>query len=168
MTVERATVYIGVGSNLGDKPHNCRHSLQRINQLPGCEVTTCSDIFKTEPDGVTGQDWYANCVAEIKTRHTPFQVLKDLLAIEYDMGRTRTKRWESRIIDLDILLFGQAIMESDNLTIPHPLLHKRRFVLEPLVQLAPNLVHPVLNVTIRQLFNELPKGSSAEVLKEET
>lgn len=168
MTVKPATVYIGVGSNLGDKPHNCRHSLQRINQLPGCEVTTCSDIFKTEPDGVTGQDWYANCVAEIKTRHTPFQVLKDLLAIEYDMGRTRTKRWESRIIDLDILLFGQAIMESDNLTIPHPLLHKRRFVLEPLVQLAPNLVHPVLNVTIRQLFNELPKGSSAEVLKEET
>jgi len=168
MTVERATVYIGVGSNLGDKPHNCRHSLQRINKLPGCEVTTCSDIFKTEPDGVTGQDWYANCVAEIKTRHTPFQVLKDLLAIEYDMGRIRTKRWESRIIDLDILLFGQAIMESDNLTIPHPLLHKRRFVLEPLVQLAPDLVHPVLNVSIRQLFNELPKGSSAEVLKEET
>jgi 2-amino-4-hydroxy-6-hydroxymethyldihydropteridine diphosphokinase len=168
MTVEQATVYIGVGSNLGDKPHNCRHSLQRINQLPGCKVTACSDIFKTEPEGVTGQDWYANCVAEIKTRHTPFQLLKDLLAIEYDMGRVRTKRWESRIIDLDILLFGQAIIESNNLTIPHPLLRKRRFVLEPLVQLAPDLVHPVLNVTIRQLFNELPKGSFAEVLKEET
>ena len=84
------------------------------------------------------------------------------------MGRVRTKRWESRIIDLDILLFGQAVIESNNLTIPHPLLHKRRFVLEPLVQLAPDLVHPVLNVSIRQLFNELPKGSSAEVLKEET
>jgi len=168
MTVERATVYIGVGSNLGDKPHNCTTSLQKINQLPGCEVTAFSDIFKTEPEGVTGQDWYANCVAEIKTSRTPFQVLKDLLAIEYDMGRVRTKRWESRIIDLDILLFGQAIMESDNLTIPHPLLHKRRFVLEPLVQLAPDLIHPILNVTIRQLFNELPKGSSVEVLKEET
>ncbi len=168
MTVERATVYIGVGSNLGDKPHNCRHSLQKINQLPGCEVTTCSDIFKTEPEGVTRQDWYANCVAEIETRHSPFQLLKDLLAIEYDMGRVRTKRWESRIIDLDILLFGQAIIESNNLTIPHPLLPKRRFVLGPLVQLAPDLVHPVLNVTIRQLFNQLPKGSSAEVLMEET
>ena len=168
MTVERATVYIGVGSNLGDKAHNCRHSLQKINQLPGCEVTTCSDIFKTEPEGVTGQDWYANCVAEIETRHSPFQLLKHLLAIEHDMGRVRTKRWESRIIDLDILLFSQAIIESDNLTIPHPLLRKRRFVLGPLVQLAPDLVHPVLNVTIRQLFNELPKGSSAEVLMEET
>jgi len=168
MTVKRATAHIGVGSNLGDKLNNCKHSLQKINQLPGYEVTACSDILKTEPEGVVGQDWYANCVAEIKTRRTPFQLLKDLLAIEYDMGRVRTKRWESRIIDLDILLFGQAIMESDNLTIPHPLLHKRRFVLEPLVQLAPDLVHPVLNVTIRQLFNELPKGSSAEVLKEET
>ena len=168
MTVKRAIVYIGVGSNLGDKPHNCRQSLQRINQLPGCEVTAFSDIFKTEPEGVTGQDWYANCVAEIKTSRTPFQVLKDLLAIEYDMGRIRTKRWESRIIDLDILFFGKAIIESNNLTIPHPLLRKRQFVLEPLVQLAPDLVHPVLNVTIRQLFNELPKASSAEVLKEET
>ncbi|MBW1714407.1 MAG: 2-amino-4-hydroxy-6-hydroxymethyldihydropteridine diphosphokinase [Deltaproteobacteria bacterium] len=168
MTVELSTVYVGVGSNLGDKLHNCTTSLQKINQLPGCEVTACSDIIKTEPEGVTGQDWYANCVAEIKTTRTPFQFLKDLLAIEYDMGRVRTKRWESRIIDLDILLFGQAIMESDNLTIPHRLLHKRRFVLEPLVQLAPDLVHPVLNVSIRQLFNELPKESSAEVLKEET
>jgi len=167
MTVERATVYIGVGSNLGNKLRNCRHSLQRINQLPECEVTACSDIFKTEPEGVTGQEWYANCVAEMKTRHSPLQLLKDLLAIEYDMGRVRTKRWEPRVIDLDILLFGRAIMESNSLTIPHPLLHKRRFVLEPLVQLAPDLVHPVLDLTIRQLLNGLPTGSSVEVLKEE-
>jgi 2-amino-4-hydroxy-6-hydroxymethyldihydropteridine diphosphokinase len=168
MTVERATVYIGVGSNLGDKLRNCQHSLRKINQLPGSEVTACSDIFKTEPEGVTGQEWYANCVAEMKTGHTPLQLLKDLLAIEYDMGRVRTNRWESRIIDLDILLFGRAIIESSNLTIPHPLLHKRRFVLEPLVQLAPDLVHPVLNQTIRRLLNGLPRGSSVEALKEET
>jgi 2-amino-4-hydroxy-6-hydroxymethyldihydropteridine diphosphokinase len=168
MTVERDTVYIGVGSNLGNKLRNCRHSLQRINQLPGCKVTVCSDIFKTEPEGVTGQEWYANCVAEMKTRHSPLQLLRYLLAIEYDMGRVRTKRWEPRVIDLDILLFGRAIMESNSLTIPHPLLHTRRFVLEPLVQLAPDLVHPVLALTIRQLLNGLPKGSSVEVLKEET
>jgi len=86
------------------------------------------------------------------------------MGIESDMGRIRKKRWEARIIDLDILLFGQEILEYDNLVIPHPLLHKRRFVLEPLAQLAPDLVHPVLKVTIGQLLNRLPDGSSVELL----
>lgn len=166
MTTERATAYIGIGSNLGDKASNCRHSLEQIDQLPGCEVTARSDMFRTEPEGVTGQDWYANCVAEVRTGNTPHQLLEDLLAIESGMGRIRTKRWGPRIIDLDILLYGQLTMASENLTVPHPMLHKRRFVLAPLVQLAPNFVHPVLNTTIRQLFDELAEGSSVELLKE--
>ena len=78
------------------------------------------------------------------------------MGIESDMGRVRKKRWEARIIDLDILLFGQHILEYGDLVIPHPLLHKRRFVLEPLTQLAPDLVHPVLKLTMRQLLNRLP------------
>jgi len=89
------------------------------------------------------------------------------MCIESDMGRIRKKRWEARIIDLDILLFGQEIIEYSNLIIPHPLLHKRRFVLEPLAQLAPDLVHPVLKSTISQLLNRLPKGPSVEILMEE-
>jgi 2-amino-4-hydroxy-6-hydroxymethyldihydropteridine diphosphokinase len=87
------------------------------------------------------------------------------------MGRIRKKRWEARIVDLDILLFDQEIIESNNLIIPHPLLHKRRFVLEPLVQLAPDLVHPVFKLTIRELLNKLPIppcGGIIEVLKEES
>ncbi len=166
MTTESSTAFIGVGSNLGDKVSNCRRSLEQIDQLAGCQVTGRSDIFKTEPEGVTGQEWYVNCVAKVRTRNTPHQLLEGLLAIESGMGRVRTERWGPRIIDLDILLYGQLIVESDNLTVPHPLLHKRRFVLEPLIQLAPDLIHPVLNITIRQLFDKLPKGSPVELLKE--
>lgn len=130
-------------------------------------MTACSALFKTEPDGVTGQDWYANLVAQVTTTQRPSQLLKTLMCIESDMGRIRKKRWEARIIDLDILLFGQEIIEYSNLIIPHPLLHKRRFVLEPLAQLAPDLVHPVLKSTISQLLNRLPKGPSVEILMEE-
>ncbi len=86
------------------------------------------------------------------------------MGIESDMGRVRRERWEARVIDLDILLFGREVIKSDNLVIPHPLLHKRRFVLEPLFQLAPDLMHPVLKVTIGQLLNKLPGGPSAELL----
>jgi 2-amino-4-hydroxy-6-hydroxymethyldihydropteridine diphosphokinase len=168
--LKRTIAYIGIGSNLGDKLLNCKRSIDKINQLPGCHVTARSALFKTEPEGVTGQDWYANCVAQISTTQLPLQLLKGLLSIEYDMGRIRKKRWEAREIDLDILLFGQKILESDSLVIPHPLLHKRRFVLEPLVQLAPDLVHPVLKVTLSQLLNELPippYGGTVEVLEKE-
>jgi 2-amino-4-hydroxy-6-hydroxymethyldihydropteridine diphosphokinase len=89
------------------------------------------------------------------------------MAIEHEMGRIRTKKWESRIIDLDLLLFSKQVLKFPGLVVPHPLLHTRRFVLEPLVQLAPELVHPVLNVTIRRLLDELPKVSYVEILKEE-
>ncbi len=168
--MQSSIAYIGIGSNLGDKLYNCRFSIDKINQLPGCHVTACSALFKTEPEGVTGQDWYANCVAQVTTTQSPSQLLKGLMGIESDMGRIRKKRWEARIIDLDILLFGQEIIEYNNLIIPHPLLHKRRFVLEPLVQLAPDLVHPVLRLTISQLLSKLPippYGGSVVALEEE-
>ncbi len=154
--MDSTIAYIGIGSNLGDKLFNCKYSIDKINQLPGCNVSAVSAIFKTEPVGVTGQPWYANCVVELSTTQGPSQLLNGLLLVESDMGRIRKKRWEARIVDLDILLFGQEIIESDNLIIPHPLLHKRQFVLEPLYQLAPDLVHPVLKSTISQLLNKLP------------
>jgi len=168
--VKSTVAYIGIGSNLGDKPFNCRFSIDKINQLPGCHVTGCSTLFKTEPEGVTGQDCYVNCVARVTTTQQPSKMLDGLMGIESDMGRIRKRRWEARIIDLDILLFGQEILAYNNLVIPHPLLHKRRFVLEPLAQLAPDLVHPVLKLTIRQLLSKLPippYGGTVEVLEEE-
>jgi 2-amino-4-hydroxy-6-hydroxymethyldihydropteridine diphosphokinase len=162
--IEEKTAYIGIGSNLGNKINNCLQSIKNIDRLPGCHVISRSSTFKTEPDGVSGQDWYANCVIQIKTTQGPAELLKSLVEIESGMGRVRKKKWESRIIDLDILLFNQEIISSDDLSIPHPLLHKRRFVLEPLAQLAPDLIHPVLKVTIRQLKEELPKGPYVEIL----
>jgi 2-amino-4-hydroxy-6-hydroxymethyldihydropteridine diphosphokinase len=167
--LENTIAYIGIGSNVGNKALNCRYSIDKIDQLPGCHVTACSALFKTEPVGVTGQNWYVNCISQVTTTQRPTQLLKNLMKIESAMGRVRKKRWEARIIDLDILLFGEEIIESNNLVIPHPLLHKRRFVLEPLVQLAPDLMHPVLQLTIRQLLNKLPihYRQTVEVLKEE-
>ena len=166
MTSEETIAYIGIGSNLGDKISNCGSAIEQMSQLPGCQVFARSSLFKTEPEGVTEQDWYINCVSKLMTALSPFQLIQALLSIERAMGRRRRRRWEARIIDLDILLFGQEIIRSRDLVIPHPLFHERRFVLEPLAQLAPHLMHPVLKVTIRQLLNGLPRGPSVELVGE--
>jgi 2-amino-4-hydroxy-6-hydroxymethyldihydropteridine diphosphokinase len=155
--------YIGIGSNIGDKISNCRLAIDKISHLAHCRVAASSSLFKTEPEGVTGQEWYINGVSYLITSLDPFQLIKALLAIEEAMGRRRRKRWEPRIIDLDILLFGQEVIRSPHLIIPHPLMHKRRFVLEPLAQLAPEFIHPVLKVSIRRLLDGLPPGPSVEL-----
>jgi len=162
MISEGTIVYAGLGSNIGDKIGNCRLAIEKMDQLAGCTVAACSSLFKTEPEGVTGQDWYINCVSQLTTSLSPCELIKDLLYIEHAMGRKRRKRWEARIIDLDILLFGHQVLHTDHLVIPHPLMHKRRFVLEPLTQLAPELIHPVLKVSIRRLLEALPAGPSVE------
>jgi len=167
--LEPAIAYIGIGSNLGDKSFHCRYSIDQIDTLPGCHVIARSTLFKTEPEGVTGQPWYVNGIAQIAAMKSPFELLQGLMNIESAMGRARRKRWEARIIDLDILLFGQKIITSHDLIIPHPLMHKRRFVLEPLAQLAPHLVHPVFKVTIQKLLHKLPippYSGTVEILKE--
>lgn len=141
-----------------------------MDALPGCHVIARSSLFKTEPEGVTEQPWYVNCVAQIAVTKSLLELLKGLMSIESAMGRVRRKQWESRIIDLDILLFGQEIRESHSLIIPHPLMHKRRFVLEPLAQLAPDLEHPVFKMTIQELLNNLPippHSGTVKILKEE-
>jgi len=169
--LEPAIAYIGIGSNLGDKSFHCRYSIDQIDTLRGCHVIARSTLFKTEPEGVTGQPWYVNGIAQIAAMKSPFELLRGLMNIESAMGRTRKKRWEARIIDLDILLFGQEVITSHDLIIPHPLMHKRRFVLQPLAELTPNLVHPVLKLTIQELLDKLPipsYGETIEILKEET
>jgi 2-amino-4-hydroxy-6-hydroxymethyldihydropteridine diphosphokinase len=162
MNLEGTVAYIGIGSNMGDKVLNCKNAIEEMNRLPGCTVTASSSFYKTEPVGMENQDWYINCVSQLNTSLDPFQLIKALLSIEQAMGRRRKKRWESRIIDLDILLFGREIIQSPDLVIPHPLMHKRRFVLEPLAQLAPELLHPVLTITIRRLLEGLPMRPAVE------
>ncbi len=154
-------VYVGVGSNLGHRMENCLKAIDAVDGLPGCDVTNRSRFYRTEPVGVEDQDWYVNGVICLRTDMDAQAFLQALLAIETAMGRERKKRWDSRVIDLDILLFkGRVIREAD-LEIPHPLMHLRRFVLAPMVELAPEEVHPLMARTMAQLLEALPDQGQA-------
>lgn len=163
MACPETTAYIGVGSNLGDKRHNCLTAVEVMKRIPGSELTGRSDWYLTKPVGVKGQDWYVNGVVSISTKIPALDLLRRLLAIESDMGRVRRKRWESRIIDLDILLYGHEIINERDLTVPHPLMHLRKFVLVPLVQLAPDLIHPSLGVSMAELLRKMTNNGQEVV-----
>jgi 2-amino-4-hydroxy-6-hydroxymethyldihydropteridine diphosphokinase len=162
------TAYIGIGSNLGDRHQNCLTALDMLQKSPGCELTGQSDLYVTEPVGVKDQEQYVNGVASISTELSAHDLLKRLLAIEQDMGRIRRKKWESRIIDLDLLLYGREMINEENLTVPHPLMHVRRFVLVPLVELEPNLTHPSLELTMSELLAQLPEDGQEIDLTEDS
>ncbi len=157
------TAYIGVGSNLGDKINNCLEAVVRIDEISGCRVTAQSDFYRTQPVGVKGQDWYVNGVIVLSADIPARDLLKGLLAIEVDMGRERKRKWDSRIIDLDILLFGEEVISEKGLQVPHPLMHLRRFVLAPMVSLAPDLVHPVLKKSMAELLVDSPTKDQSVV-----
>jgi 2-amino-4-hydroxy-6-hydroxymethyldihydropteridine diphosphokinase len=150
--------YLSLGSNVGDREKNLRDAIQRLGALG--RIVSLSSFYETEPVEFTAQPWFLNCVVSLETAETAAQLMTTLLDIEREMGRKRTKAKGPRIIDMDILLFGDAIVNSPELTIPHPAMHQRRFVLEPLAEIAPTVRHPVLKKTIRELLDELPAGQS--------
>jgi len=123
-------------------------------RIPYTRVMAQSRFFRTEPVSVEHQDWYVNGVMSLSTGLSAQDLMKKLLDIEQTMGRERKKKWDSRTIDLDILLYGQEVIKEEDLTIPHPLMHLRRFVLEPMVQLAPDLIHPVLGKSMAGLLKD--------------
>ena len=153
--------YIGIGSNLGHKSARCREAIEHIDRTPGCRVKTKSSLYRTDPVGVQGQDWYVNGVIEVETRLSPDDLLKALLTIESNMGRKRKKKWEARIIDLDLLLYGDEVLEKRDLTVPHPLMHERRFVLIPMAQIAPQRVHPFMGKTMKELLEDFAEEGQA-------
>jgi 2-amino-4-hydroxy-6-hydroxymethyldihydropteridine diphosphokinase len=146
-------VFIGIGSNLGERRANCREARERIQGLPSTRVVKESSLYESEPHG-DAKTWFANSVIELETDLAAADLLKRLKAIEEAMGRKRVKgkRWGSRIIDLDIIFFNNEIIEKRNLKVPHPRIAERRFVLIPLSELAPQLVHPALNQTVSELL----------------
>ncbi len=146
-------VFIGIGSNLGDRRANCREARDRIRELPHTRVVKESSLYESEPHG-NARTWFANSVLEIETDFEPPELLKRLQKIENDMGRRRIKgkKWGSRIIDLDILFFDKQVIETKKLIIPHSEIAHRRFVLLPMTELAPQLIHPTLNMTISELL----------------
>lgn len=145
--------YIGIGSNLGDRRANHDEAIDRIQKLPNTRILKQSSFYESEPHG-NAKTWFVNSVIEIETEGTAPELLKKLKAIEATMGRKRVrgKRWGSRIIDLDILLFDNEVVDKRNLKIPHPEIANRRFVLAPLSELAPQLIHPQLNTTISEML----------------
>ncbi len=155
------TAYIAIGSNLGRGTFNCREAIERMGLIPGCKVVAESGLFRTEPIGVHDQDWFVNGVVAVVTDLPPRPLLETLLAIEAAMGRERKEKWAARIIDLDILLYGQAVIDEADLKIPHPFMHLRRFVMVPMNRLSPGLVHPVLQMTMAELLAGLPEEGQA-------
>ena len=158
------TAYIGIGSNLGDKLNKCLNAINLMGQLPGCESVGHSELYMTKPVGVEDQDWYVNGVAALSTSLSAQELLRNLLSIESGMGRIRRKKWEPRIIDLDILIFGREIIHEEYLKVPHPLMQVRRFVLEPLTELVPDLIHPTLGMSMSELLRQLPEDGQAVYL----
>lgn len=159
------SAYIGIGSNIGHKIDHCKKAISLMGQLEGCSVGGQSSFYRTEPVGVEGQDYYVNGVICLNTDLSAEDLLNHLLDIEAHMGRVRLKKWDARVIDLDILLFGSQIIKKPDLMVPHPLMHLRRFVLTPLRQVAPELMHPVLGKSIRELAEMLPEeGQAVETL----
>ncbi len=145
-----ATAYIALGSNLGDKEKNLRRALLLLTQQ-GVEVVKVSGFLQTEPYGVTDQPQFLNAVCEVRTNLAPLALLDVLLATELAMGRVRLRHWGERNIDLDLLLYENIIMDTACLRLPHPDMHNRDFVLWPLAEIAPDVVHPVLKKTMREL-----------------
>jgi len=145
-------VYIGIGSNLGNKRENYLEALERIAKLPKTRIIKESSVYESQPHG-DSKEWYINGVIEIETEMKPELLLTKFKNIERAMGRKKVrKRWGARIMDLDILLYDSLIMNKKNLKIPHPEMHQRKFVLIPLSELGPQMIHPVLGSSISELL----------------
>lgn len=149
--------YISLGSNMGDKESNLREAIEKIRNTKYINIIKESSIIDTEPWGYEEQDSFKNCVIEIKTLLTPKELMTNLLVIEKEMKRERIIKWGPRIIDLDIILFDDIITEDDYVTVPHPRMEEREFVLKPLSEIAPNIIHPLTKKRIFKMLEELKK-----------
>jgi len=148
--------YVSLGSNLGDRAATLDQAIRRLRERAGLRVTAVSPVYETEPEGILDQPKFLNQVAELETELDPEDLLGILRGIENDLGRVRRERWGPRTIDLDLLLVGDRRVDSPTLKLPHPRLHERRFVLEPLADVAPDLAIPGSGGrTVRQALNDL-------------
>lgn len=150
---------------MGNKKENYLEALSRIARISDTRITRESSLYESEPLG-DSREWYVNGVIEIETDLNPEMLLRRLKNIERAMGRKRVrKRWGGRIIDLDILLFDNSVVDKRNLKVPHPEMHKRRFVLIPLSEIAPQIIHPILGMTISELLVNVKDDKKVSLMK---
>ncbi len=153
--------YIGLGSNLGKRLGNIRSAIAALEQVPGIAIIKVSSIYETEPVGVPNQQKFLNSVAEIETRLSPAELLTTLQRIEKHMGRQRQQKGEPRIIDLDILYYGQLVISTEELSIPHAEAVKRAFVMIPLLEISPNHIDPSSRKKIKEILSRLDISNQA-------
>jgi 2-amino-4-hydroxy-6-hydroxymethyldihydropteridine diphosphokinase len=158
-------VYLGIGTNLGNRENNINEALELVKEHIG-PVKKASSLYETEPWGFKSENDFLNMVAEVETKLRPSGLLGRILMIEAQMGRFRgEKKYSSRLIDIDILLYGEKILKAKSLVIPHPKMHERRFVLVPFCEIVPDLVHPKLGKTIKALLKECSDKSRVKKYK---
>ncbi len=147
-------VFLGLGSNIGDKEKNIHDALSHLSDF--CTIKKISHFYLTEPVGDVKQDWFLNCCAKIETKLAPEDLLIHLKAIEQKLGRTKTVKNGPRCIDIDILFYGDEVVKTKDLLIPHPRIQGRLFVLRPLLDLDPEFIHPVTKISIQEMYQSRP------------
>ncbi len=159
------TVFLSIGSNIGNTVENCSKALEAIAKQEDIKIIKTSSFYRTEPWCNIEQDWFTNCVVKIETPLPPIHLFKNLQQIEMALGKNNAPKGYPRIIDVDVLFFGNMTMQESVLTIPHPLLCKRAFVLIPFLEVEPLFIHPTLNKTIMELSTELEDKKGVVRLK---
>jgi len=158
-------VYLGIGTNLGDRGKNLKEALSLINEHIG-RVRTVSSVYETEPWGFTSENDFLNIALEVSTKLKPSGLLGRILMIEAQMGRLRAEqKYSSRLIDIDILFYGDKTLQAKTLVIPHPKIHERRFVLVPLSEIAGDFIHPDFNKPVKELLKECSDKSAVRKLQ---
>ena len=147
---------ISIGSNIGDKEENCQKGIDALEAHANNTLLKVSPFYRTSPVDYLDQDWFVNAAVKIETLLKPLELLEVLKAVQQQCGRTKSGiRFGPRVLDLDIIFYDRLVMNTPTLEIPHPRMHKRRFVLQPICDIDPNIVHPLLNISLKSLLNQL-------------
>ena len=155
-----AIAYLGLGSNIGDRVENLNSAITKLSEVPGIQVTKISSRYETKPYGKTDQPDFMNMAIEVDTNLTPLDLLETVLGVEHELGRVRTEVWGPCNIDIYVLLYEELELQLSDLKVPHPEMHLRSFVIDPLNEIAPKKEHPTLKMTVEKIKEQLDKNQS--------